>query len=103
MEPTAAARGASLAMHSPQLSRQEWRAVADNHSARDAADEVRLSSYLRVSCIVFFASAQIGDMDSNAPLVCFNNLISYLFTGSVLLLDAFTDDICIFVASHSSS
>ncbi|XP_022974326.1 nipped-B-like protein B isoform X1 [Cucurbita maxima] len=39
MEATAAARGASLSMHSPQLSRQEWRAVADNHSARDAADE----------------------------------------------------------------
>lgn len=39
MEATAAARGASLTMHSPQLSRQEWRAVADNHSARDAADE----------------------------------------------------------------
>ncbi|KAL4019347.1 hypothetical protein IC575_023000 [Cucumis melo] len=39
MEATAAARGASLTMHSPQLSRQEWRAVADNHSARDTADE----------------------------------------------------------------
>ncbi|XP_038874311.1 uncharacterized protein LOC120067016 isoform X4 [Benincasa hispida] len=39
MEATATARGASLTMHSPQLSRQEWRAVADNHSARDAADE----------------------------------------------------------------
>ncbi|XP_022138130.1 uncharacterized protein LOC111009376 isoform X2 [Momordica charantia] len=39
MEATAAARGASLPMHSPQLSRQEWRAVAENHSARDAADE----------------------------------------------------------------
>lgn len=54
MEATAAARGASLTMHSPQLSRQEWRAVADNHSARDAADEVGLSSFLRVSCIAFF-------------------------------------------------
>ena len=62
MEATAAARGASLSMHSPQLSRQEWRAVADNHSARDAADEVGLSLYLRVSRIVplLFVSALIG-------------------------------------------
>ncbi|KAL0558248.1 hypothetical protein IC582_006820 [Cucumis melo] len=39
MEAAAAARGASLTMHSPQLSRQEWRAIADKHSARDTADE----------------------------------------------------------------
>ena len=52
MEATAAARGASLTMHSPQLSRQEWRAVADNHSARDAADEVGLpSSLFFFSCL----------------------------------------------------
>lgn len=68
MEATAAARGASLTMHSPQLSRQEWRAVADNHSARDTADEVGLPRIKGFFLALLFFFHKSGNMDSNVRI-----------------------------------